>query len=65
MMFSVALVNPKTNEQRTITVSLSPEQIAAAKSSPCEQTYVQGVARPDIPDGFMPLGNGVRRVTLQ
>jgi hypothetical protein len=65
MMYEVALVNPKTNEEKKIVVTLSHEQAEGAKVSPCLQTYVQGVAWADIPDGFMPIGGGVRPVPLQ
>jgi hypothetical protein len=65
MMYEVALVNPKTNEEKKIVVELSPEQAEAAKASPWLQTYVQGLAWVNIPDGFMPIGGGVRPVTLQ
>jgi hypothetical protein len=65
MMYEVALVNPKTNEQKNIVVTLSLEQAEGAKASPCLQTYVQGVAWVDIPEDFMPMGNGVRPVPLQ
>jgi hypothetical protein len=64
-MYEVKLVNPKTNEEKKIVVELSPEQASVAKASPWWQAYVQGVARVDIPEGFMPIGGGVRPVTLQ
>jgi hypothetical protein len=65
MNYEVALVNPKTSEQKKIIVALSPEQVADAKAAACLQTFIQGIARLEIPDGFMPAGNGVRAVTLQ
>ena len=65
MNFEVAIVNPRTSEQRKILAELSAEQVAAAKASPCFQTFVQNIVRPDIPDGFMPIGNGAKAVTLQ
>jgi hypothetical protein len=65
MNYEVALVNPKTSEQKKIIVALSPEQAADAKAAACLQSFIQGIARPEIPDGFMSAGNGVRAVTLQ
>jgi hypothetical protein len=65
MNYEVALVNPATSEQRKILVELSRQQAADAKAAPCLHTFVQNIARPEIPEGFMPLGNGVRPVTLQ
>jgi hypothetical protein len=65
MNYEVALVNPSTSEQRKILVELSRQQAADAKAAPCLQAFVQAIARPEIPAGFMPLGNGVRPVTLQ
>jgi hypothetical protein len=64
MIYEVDLVDPKTNEEKTIVVELLPEQAEGAKASSCLQTYVQGVARINIPDGFMPIGGRVRPVTL-
>jgi hypothetical protein len=61
MMYEVRLVNPKTNEERTVTVFADR---TAAEGSPCLHTYVQTIARPDIPAGFMPISNGVRPVVL-
>jgi hypothetical protein len=65
MNYEVGIVNPRTGEERKILAELSLEQVDAAKSSPCFQSFVQNVARADIPDGFMPMGNGVKAVTLQ
>jgi hypothetical protein len=65
MNFNVALVNPRTGEQRTILIELSQQQAADAKGAPCLQSFVQAKARAAFPDGFMPLGNGVAAVTLQ
>jgi hypothetical protein len=65
MNYQVAIINPRTNEQRKILVELSAERAEAAKASPCFQAFVQNIVRPDIPDGFMPLGGGVKAVTLQ
>jgi hypothetical protein len=63
MNYEITLVNPKTNEQRKILVELSPDQLAAAKSAPYLEMYVVDIARPQIPDGFMPIGQRVRPVT--
>jgi hypothetical protein len=57
--YYVRLVNPKTSEERTITVLADAE---AAEAAPCLHTYIQAIGRPEIPDGFMPIGCGVRRV---
>lgn len=62
MTYEVALVNPKTGAQATMTVFADKGQ---AEASPCLQTYVQQIARPEIPAGFMPIGNGVKPATLQ
>ncbi len=63
MNYEISLVNPKTNEEKKIVVELSPDQLTAAKASPYLETYVVNIARPQIPDGFMPIGNRVRPVT--
>jgi hypothetical protein len=65
MIYQVEIVNPKTNEQKKITVELSPEQADAAKASPCKMVFIQDLARPNMPDGFMPIGGRVNPVTLQ
>jgi hypothetical protein len=65
MNYEVAIINPKTNEERKILAELSPDQAEAAKASPCFQSFVQSIVRADIPAGFMPIGNGVNPVTLQ
>ena len=65
MTYEVAVINPKTNTQRKILAELSSDQIEAAKASPCFQTFVQAIALPDCPDGFLFMSNGVRAVTLQ
>jgi hypothetical protein len=63
MNYEIEIVNPKTNEQKKIVVELSPDQLAAAKASPYLETYVVDIARPQIPDGFLPIGQRVRPVT--
>jgi hypothetical protein len=65
MNYEITLVNPKTSEHKKIIVALSPEQAADARAAACLQSFIQGIAHPEIPDGFMPLSNGVRAVTLQ
>lgn len=60
MIYLVDVVNPRTNEERTITVSLTELERARAKRSPCWMSAVQALARPSMPDGFMPIGNRVR-----
>jgi len=63
--YEILLVNPRTNEERKLTVELSPEQAKVAKEVEWSAAYVQALARPDIPPGYMPIGNGVRAATLQ
>jgi hypothetical protein len=63
--YEVAIINPKTGAERKILAELSIEQVEAAKASPCFQRFVQSLVRANIPAGFMPLGNGVKPVTLQ
>jgi hypothetical protein len=63
MNYEIAIVNPRTNEERKILAELSLDEVDAAKASPCFQSFVHNIVRPDIPDGFLPLGNGVRPVT--
>jgi hypothetical protein len=63
--FEVEVVNPRTNEQRKILVELSPRQAEVAITAPWLPEYVQALAKPRIPEGFLLLGNGVRPVTLQ
>jgi hypothetical protein len=65
MNYEVAIINPKTNEERKILAKLSIEQVVAADASPCFQTFVHNIVRPDIPPGFMPVGRGVKPVVLQ
>lgn len=60
MIYLVDVVNPRTNEERTITVSLTELERARAKRSPCWMSAVQDLARPSIPKNFMPIGNRVR-----
>ena len=60
MIYEVRLVNPKSNAEQTITVSADPPADGV-----CLQTHVQAIARPDIPAGFMPIGNGVRPALVQ
>ena len=65
MNYKMELVNPITNEHRWILVSLSPAQDAAVKTLECAHLYLQALARPQIPEGFMHVDNGIRPVTLQ
>lgn len=58
--YQLDLVNPKTSEQQTITVELTDLERARAKHSECWMSAVQNLARPSMPDGFMPIGNRVR-----
>ena len=65
MTFEVNVINPKTAEQRVVLVTLSRDQFDGLNASACQQSFVQSLAASEIPFGFMPLGNGVRTVTLQ
>ena len=65
MNYNVEIINPHTDERRQVLVELSTEQTKTATEAPCLQTYVQSFVWPNLPDGFIPLGNGVRPVTLQ
>lgn len=60
MIYHVDIVNPKTNEERTMTVALTELERARAKRSPCWMSAVQNLARPTMPEEFMPIGNRVR-----
>jgi hypothetical protein len=62
MIYELQLVNPKTGNEKTITVFADR---AAAEASPDWQAFVQNVARPEIPAGYMPTWTGVREVTKQ
>jgi hypothetical protein len=61
--YKVDLVNPKTNEETAVTVSITELQRARAKRSPDWMRAVQDFARPLLPAGFMPLGCCVREVS--
>jgi hypothetical protein len=63
MIYEVDLVDPKTNEEKTIVVELPLDQRGAAEAMPIEQVYAQ--AFQNMPAGFMPIGGRVRPVTLQ
>lgn len=65
MNYEVAIVNPITSEERKVLAQLSLAQVEAAKASACFQSFVQNIVRAEIPNGFMPIGNGVKSVTLQ
>jgi len=65
MNYEVAIINPRTSEERKIIAELSIDQVEAAKASPCFQSFIQNIVRPDIPNGFMAVGNGVKAVTPQ
>ncbi|HEV2156356.1 hypothetical protein [Bradyrhizobium sp.] len=61
MIFQLDVVNPKTNEERTITIVAEPVPQGA-----CQFEFVQTRAREqeEIPAGFMPIGGRVREVRL-
>ncbi|WP_426608975.1 hypothetical protein [Bradyrhizobium sp. McL0616] len=54
--YLVEVVNPKTNEEQHVTVSVTELQLARAKRTPDWRAAIQDLARPLIPKGFMPLG---------
>lgn len=58
--YQVDVVDPKTNEERQVTVSVTPLQRARAKRSSDWMRAIQDLARPLIPAGFLPIGNRVR-----
>ncbi|MCK1671237.1 hypothetical protein [Bradyrhizobium sp. 150] len=58
--YEIDVVDPKTNEERQITVSVTPEERARAKCSSDWMRVIQDLARPLIPVGFLPIGNRVR-----
>ncbi|MET4345509.1 hypothetical protein [Bradyrhizobium sp. RT9a] len=58
--YQIDLVDPKTNEERQITVSVTPLQRTQAKCSSDWMRAIQELARPLIPAGFLPIGNRVR-----
>ncbi|OPH83032.1 hypothetical protein [Nitrobacter vulgaris] len=55
MIYEVRCVNPRTNEERSITVKADPPAAGV-----CIQTYAQKLAKPILPAGYLPIGNGVR-----
>ncbi|MDH2400780.1 hypothetical protein QCM77_12625 [Bradyrhizobium sp. SSUT18] len=58
--YEIDLIDPKTNEERQITVSVTPQQRAQALCSSDWMRVIQDIARPLIPAGFLPIGNRVR-----
>lgn len=59
MKFELALVNPRTSEDRTIVVDLTAEQVSQARESEDPAAWVWTFAKPQFPPGFMAVGNGV------
>lgn len=59
MIYEVDLVNPKTNEEKTITIVAEP-----VPSGTCRFEFVQNRAREqeEIPVGYLPIGGRVREV---
>jgi hypothetical protein len=57
--YELQLVNPKTSEEKTITVLADRN---AAEASPDWMAFVQAIAKPDIPAGFMCIMGRVREV---
>jgi hypothetical protein len=62
MKYTIGLVNPKTFEERIVTVELSDAQVKAAHASPDWMMYVQDRARPKLPKNFMPICSAVKQV---
>ena len=62
MIYHVDVVNPKTSEERTVTVELTPEQNVAARASLDWMREVQLQTR--MPEGFLPIGCRVRPLPL-
>jgi hypothetical protein len=54
--YLVEVVNPRTSEERQVTVSVTELQLARAKRSIDWREAIQDLARPLIPAGFMPMG---------
>jgi hypothetical protein len=61
--YEIDLVNPTTNEETSVTVSITELQRARAKRSPDWMRSVQQFAQPLLPSGFMPIGGRVRGVS--
>ena len=62
MIYQIDVINPKTNEERTITVELSSEQNVAARIGLDWMQKVWSFA--SLPAGFMPIGNRTRPLPL-
>jgi hypothetical protein len=60
MRYEVGLINPLSNEQRTVFVDMSVDQVVAAHESKDWMAYVQRLAR--RPHGFLFLGCAIRPV---
>jgi len=58
--YQIDVVDPKSNEERQVTVSVTPLERARAKRSSDWMQAIQDLARPLIPAGFLPIGNRVR-----
>ncbi|TFV75304.1 hypothetical protein E4K64_16510 [Bradyrhizobium frederickii] len=58
--YQIDVVDPKSNEERQVTVSVTPLERARAKRSSDWMRAIQDLARPLIPAGFLPIGNRVR-----
>lgn len=61
--YEVDVVDPKTSEETTVTVSITELQRARAKSGLDWMRTVMDFARPEMPAGFMPIGGRVREVS--
>ncbi|MEH2546659.1 hypothetical protein V1283_003304 [Bradyrhizobium sp. AZCC 2262] len=62
MIYQVDVVNPKTNEEQTITVELTPEQNAEARACADWVSKIWSLAT--LPAGFMPIGTRTRPLPL-
>jgi hypothetical protein len=57
--YLVEVVNPRTSEERHVTVFVTELQLRRAKRSSDWRQSIQDIARPVIPKGFMPIGGRV------
>lgn len=60
--YAVDLVDPKTNEEMTVIVSVTELQRSRAKRSRDWMQAIQDIGRPLFPKTFMPIGMHVRSV---
>jgi hypothetical protein len=63
--YELQVVNPRTNEQRKLQIDITADRVAAAASARCLDQFIWLTVLPDIPEGFLILGNSAHPVTLQ